>query len=163
MSSPAFMPLLPLTEPEPRPFLSLAEPIHEHIVRYVGGRDENDPESYGARQVVLVEAIPYYKELVLRWFDARYVTMKTIDQLRLRMSSAFAPRLRIFNASPVLIQTRLCSVCFFRSHFPFGLVQHMFDFHPSSGRTSGAAWAQGNRCRRSCKPQDSLWMVRPSV
>ena len=64
----------------------------------------------------LVESIPYYKELVLRWFDARYVTMKTIDQLRLRMSSAYAPRLRIFNASPVMI--------------PFGLVQHLYNFHP---------------------------------
>ena len=88
---------------------------------------------------MLVEAIPYYKELVLRWFDARYVTLKTIDQLRLRMNSAFAPRLRIFNASPVLIQT---CVCFFRSHMAFGLVRHnMFDFHPlkweNLGRSMG--------------------------
>ena len=58
MSSPTFMPLLPLPEPEPTPFLSLPEPIHEHIICYVSGGDENDPESDGASLVVLVEAIP---------------------------------------------------------------------------------------------------------
>ena len=141
------MPLLSL--PEPRPVLYLPQPIHEHIVRYVVGLDENDPENYGASLLKLVEAIPYYKELVFRWFDARYVTMKTIDQLQLRMSSAFAPRLRVFNASPVMIQTRLCRVCFYRSHFPFVLVQHMFDFHPVKWDNLGRSWAtpgcQGQR------------------
>ena len=79
MPSPALMPLLSL--PERRPFsLSFPEPNPEHIVCYVGGGDENDPENYGASLEKLVRAIPYYKELVLRWCDARYVTMKTIDQ-----------------------------------------------------------------------------------
>ena len=31
--------------------------------------------------------MPYYEELVQTWFNARYVTMKTIDQLRLSGAS----------------------------------------------------------------------------
>ena len=58
MSSLPIVPLLPLPESEPILFLSLPEPVLEHIVRYIDGVDENDPEIYGASLVVLVEAIP---------------------------------------------------------------------------------------------------------
>ena len=43
--------------------MSLPEPVHEHIVQYLGDGDKNVLESYGASLVVLVEAIPYYEEL----------------------------------------------------------------------------------------------------
>ena len=60
MTTHAIVPLLPLPESEPIPFLSLPEPVHEHIVRYVGAGGENVPESYGASLVVLVGVMPYY-------------------------------------------------------------------------------------------------------
>ena len=127
MSSHAIVPLLSLPESEPILFLSLPEPVHENIVRFVGGGGEDVPESYGASLIVLNGVMPYYKELVKRWFSARYITMLTISKLRLRLSSAFSPT---FNASPQLIQARLCRICSFRARGSAAVVLHKFEDHP---------------------------------
>ena len=65
-------------------FLALPEPIHEHIIRYAGGINE-DPETYGSSLVTLAEVFPYFEPLVDSWFAARFITMKTIGQLRVQM------------------------------------------------------------------------------
>ena len=123
----AVVPLLPLPESEPILFLSLPELVHENIVRFVGSGGEDVPESYGASLIVLAGVMPYYEELVKRWFSARYITMLTISKLRLRPSSAFPPT---FNACPQLIQDRLCRICSFRAHGSWDVIQHTFDDHP---------------------------------
>ena len=127
MSSHAIVSLLPLSESEPILFLSLPDPVHENIVRFVGGGGEDVPESYGASLIVLAGVMPFYEELVKRLFSARYITMKTTDKLRLRLSSAFPPT---FNACPQLIQACLCWICSFRARGSWALIQHTFDEHP---------------------------------
>ena len=46
--------------------LALPEPVHENIVRYVGGTGE-DPENYGSSLVNFAEVYPYFEKLVDRW------------------------------------------------------------------------------------------------
>ena len=70
MSAHAVVPLLSLPESEPIPFLSLPEPVHENIVRFVSGGGKDVPDSYGASLLVLAGVMPYHKELVKRWFSA---------------------------------------------------------------------------------------------
>ena len=70
MSAHALVPQLPLPDSEPIPFLSLPEPVHKNIVRFLSGDGEDVPESYGASLIMLAGVMPYYKELVKRWFSA---------------------------------------------------------------------------------------------
>ena len=70
MSAHAVFPLLSLPESDPIPFLSLPEPVHKNIVRFLSGDGEDVPECYGASLIVLAGVMPYYKELVKRWFSA---------------------------------------------------------------------------------------------
>ena len=44
MSAHAVVPLLSLPESEPIPFLSLPEPVHKDIVRFIGGGGDDVPE-----------------------------------------------------------------------------------------------------------------------
>ena len=61
--------------------LALPKPVHEHIIRYVGGTNE----TYGSSLVTLAEVFPYFEPLFDRWFAAHFITMKTIGQLRVQM------------------------------------------------------------------------------
>ena len=80
MSAHAVVPQLTPPEAEPIPFLSLPEPVHENIVRFVGGGGDDVPESYGASLIVLAGVMPYYDELVQRWFSARFITMLCVEK-----------------------------------------------------------------------------------
>ena len=73
--APVIMPLTAIKH-----LLAIPEPVHENIVRYVGGTGE-DPENYGSSLVNLAEAFPYFEELVIQWFEANVVTIKTIGKL----------------------------------------------------------------------------------
>ena len=88
----------------------------------------------GGGASLLAEVMPFYEEMVHRWFSARFVTMLTIPGLRLRLRVAFP---YTFNASPQLIQARLCRVCSFRSRTAFALIQHSYDEHPNEWENLG--------------------------
>ena len=110
MSANAVVPLLSPLDAEQIPFLSLPVLVHEHIVRFVGSGGKNVPETYGTSLIVLAEVMPFYEEMVHRWFSAKFVTMLTVPGLRLRLRVAFP---YTFNPSPQLIQACLCRVCSF--------------------------------------------------
>ena len=74
---------------------------------------------------------PFFEKLLDQCFEARFFTMKTIGQLRVQMSSYSVPSLCFPNASPPIIQSRICRVSSYRSRFKFGLEQHMASFHPA--------------------------------
>ena len=96
--------------------LVLTEPVHEHIIQYVGGTNE-DPETYGSSLVTLAEVFPYFEPLVDLWFAAHFITMKTIGQLCVQMCS-YSVYLSFPNASPPIIQSRICRVCSHRFQLP---------------------------------------------
>ena len=104
------------------------------VVRFVGGGGEDVPETYGVSLIVLAELMPYYEEMVQRWFSARFITMLTGPGLRLRLRVAFP---YTFNATPQLIQARLCQICSFRSRTGFALIQHIYDEHPDEWENLG--------------------------
>ena len=81
----------------------------------------------GGGASLLAEVMPFYEEMVHRWFSARFVTMLTVPGLRLRLRVAFPCT---FNATPQLIQARLCRICSFRDHGSWDVIQHTFDDHP---------------------------------
>ena len=75
--------------------------------------------------MVLSDVMPFFDEMVLRWYCSRFVTMRTTARLRLSVTFPF-----LFNASPQLIRAWLCCVCSFRSLTAFALIQHSLDVHP---------------------------------
>ena len=115
--------------------LALPEPVHKHILRYIGGTNE-DPETYGNSLVTLAEVFPYFEPLVDRWFAARFITMKTIGQLCVQMCS-YSVYLSFPNAAPPIIQSRICRGCSHCFHFKFGLEEHMTSFHHAKWENLG--------------------------
>ena len=83
MSANAVVPLLSPLGAEQIPFLSLPVLVHEHIVSFVGGGGEDFPETYVAILIVLADVMPFFEEMVHRWFSSRFVTMLTVPGLRL--------------------------------------------------------------------------------
>ena len=134
MSTNVVVPLISPLGAEHIPFLSLPVLVHEHIVNFIRGGGEDVPGTYGASLMVLADVMPFFEEMVHRWFSSRCVTMLTVSGLRLRLSIAFP---YTFNASPQLIRALLCRVCSFRSRTAFALIQHSFDVHPSEWDSPG--------------------------
>ena len=65
MSAYAVVPLLSPPETEPILFLSLPEPVHKNIVRFIGGGGDNVPDSYGASLIELAGVMISKRELLI--------------------------------------------------------------------------------------------------
>ena len=112
---------------EPLLFSSLPYLVLELIIEYVGCGGDAEPETYGASLLVMSEVMPVCTEIILRWFRSRFVHMRSVARLRLRMAVTFPFD---FNATTQLFRTRLCRVCSKRTRGATGLVMHYIDHHP---------------------------------
>ena len=122
------------SDAEPIPFASLSFLMHELIIEYVGCGGDDEPETYGASLLVMSEVMPFCTEMILRWFRSRFVTMRSVARLRLRMAVTFPFD---FNATTQLIRTRLCRVCSKRTRGAIRLVMHYIDHHPREWNSLG--------------------------
>ena len=60
---------------EPIPFSSLPFLVIELIIEYMGCGDDDEAETYGASLLVMSEVMPFFTEMILRWFCSRFVHM----------------------------------------------------------------------------------------
>ena len=56
------------SDAEPIPFSSLPYLVLEMIVEYMGCGDVDEPETYGDSLLVMTEVMPFFSEMIIRWF-----------------------------------------------------------------------------------------------